>query len=424
MQKIIMKVLTAIILDSRKPLKKKQSGTAIPKAAEIYPIKLRVTFNRKQKYFPTNLSMSKMEFDSVMGKNPKGDYKRWKLQLEGLEHKAQVIIESMPVFDFDQFTKKLNNDQLVREDVYGYYDQMIADYKQKDCLGTASNYSCSKQSLKNFKPKLVFYEITVDFLERYESWLLNNGKSVSTVGIYLRPLRSVINHAIANEVLSKDFNYPFGSKSKRKYAIPTSKNTKKALENSELKRLFEYVPEAGTWHEKALDFWKFSYLANGINMKDVANLRYRDIDDDYIQFVRAKTKNTNQTSSQIRIYQTDEIKAIITKWGNPQTQPSDYIFPILKNGLSSEKQRKVIQQFIKMVNRYMKVNFEKLGINKPCTTYTARHTFSTVMKRSGANVQYISEALGHSSISTTKAYLDSFEDDTKKKMAKLLTAFD
>ena len=54
--------------------------------------------------------MSKTEFDSVMDKKPKGDNKKWKLQLEGLEHKAYVIIESMPVFDFDQFTKKLNSD--------------------------------------------------------------------------------------------------------------------------------------------------------------------------------------------------------------------------------------------------------------------------------------------------------------------------
>lgn len=68
--------------------------------------------------------MSKTEFDSVMDKKPKGDNKKWKLQLEGLEHKAYVIFESMPVFDFDQFTKKLNSDQLVREDVYGYYDQI------------------------------------------------------------------------------------------------------------------------------------------------------------------------------------------------------------------------------------------------------------------------------------------------------------
>ena len=76
-----------------------------------------------------------------------------------------------------------------------------------------------------------------------------------------------------------------------------------------------------------------------------------------------------------------------------------------------------------MVNKYMGIIAKKVGIDKPCTTYYARHSFSTVLKRSGANVQFISEALGHSSINTTKAYLDSFEDETKKEMAKALTAF-
>lgn len=420
-----MKALTAIIIDTRKPLKSIKLANSVTKTkeTETFPIKLRITFNRKQKYFSTNLSMAKAEFDLVMGKSPKGDYKKWKLQLEGLEQKAHLIIESLPVFDFDQFAKKLNSDQLVREDVYAYYDQMIDDYKQKGNLGTASNYSCSKKSLQSFKPKLLFYEVTVDFLDKYESWLLDNSKSISTVGFYLRPLRSVINHAMASDILSKEFNYPFGSKSKRKYAIPTSKNTKKSLDKSDLKKLFTYQPELGTWQDKALDFWKFSYLANGMNMKDIANLRHKDLGDDYIKFIRAKTKNTTQATTPITIYLTDDIKAIIKKWAVPKTDNSSYIFPILKAGTSPEKQREDLHQFIKMVNKYNKQTFEKLEINKPCTTYSARHSFSTIMKRSGANVQYISEALGHSSINTTKAYLDSFEDDTKKEMAKALTAF-
>lgn len=45
------------------------------------------------------------------------------------------------------------------------------------------------------------------------------------------------------------------------------------------------------------------------------------------------------------------------------------------------------------------------------TTYVARHTFATVLKRSGVNIAIISESLGHSDLSTTQIYLDSFEND-------------
>ena len=39
----------------------------------------------------------------------------------------------------------------------------------------------------------------------------------------------------------------------------------------------------------------------------------------------------------------------------------------------------------------------------------AQHTFATTLKRSGISTAVISEALGHSSEATTKAYLDKFE---------------
>ena len=57
------------------------------------------------------------------------------------------------------------------------------------------------------------------------------------------------------------------------------------------------------------------------------------------------------------------------------------------------------------------------------STYTARHSYATVLKRSGANIAFISESLGHSDLKTTENYLDSFEDDTRLKNASELTNF-
>ena len=65
----------------------------------------------------------------------------------------------------------------------------------------------------------------------------------------------------------------------------------------------------------------------------------------------------------------------------------------------------------------------KLGIDKKATTYVARHTFSTILKRSGASTEYIQEALGHADIKTTESYLDSFEKEVKKDFAGRLTSF-
>ena len=60
----------------------------------------------------------------------------------------------------------------------------------------------------------------------------------------------------------------------------------------------------------------------------------------------------------------------------------------------------------------------------PVTTYSARHSFATVLKRSGTNISYISESLGHSNLAITENYLASFERDERMKNAQLLTKFD
>jgi len=71
----------------------------------------------------------------------------------------------------------------------------------------------------------------------------------------------------------------------------------------------------------------------------------------------------------------------------------------------------------------MKIIKTKLGIEKKVTTYVARHTFSTVLKRSGVSTEFIQESLGHTDIRTTENYLDSFEINVKKEFAFKLTAF-
>lgn len=58
------------------------------------------------------------------------------------------------------------------------------------------------------------------------------------------------------------------------------------------------------------------------------------------------------------------------------------------------------------------------------TTYVARHTYATVLKRSGVNTSIISESLGHSSEKITQIYLDSFEnsqiDEAMKNLLQTL----
>ena len=70
----------------------------------------------------------------------------------------------------------------------------------------------------------------------------------------------------------------------------------------------------------------------------------------------------------------------------------------------------------------MKRIANEVGIDKNVTTYFARHSFATVLKRSGVEIPMISELLGHSSVNVTESYLDSFENEQIQKETDVLTA--
>lgn len=125
----------------------------------------------------------------------------------------------------------------------------------------------------------------------------------------------------------------------------------------------------------------------------------------------------------ITVYITEDMWRIIDHWGNRDKNPNNFIFPVLEPGLTPLRQYELVQLFVSFVNEWMRRIAEKLGINKKTTTYVARHTFSTVLKRSGASTEFIQEALGHTDLKTTENYLDSFEKEVKKEYAGRLVAF-
>jgi site-specific recombinase XerD len=99
------------------------------------------------------------------------------------------------------------------------------------------------------------------------------------------------------------------------------------------------------------------------------------------------------------------------------------MFPVLNENLSPERERQLIKQLNDVINANMKTIAKSVGLNEVVTTYAARHSFATILQRSGASTEFISEALGHSNVKTTQSYLAGFEDKSKKEMVKVLTAF-
>jgi integrase/recombinase XerD len=390
-----------------------------PKADGKCAVSIRVTFDRKKKYYPTPLSLSIDEFEKTQGAKPREPYKGTSLRLQAFEKKAADIIRNMSVFTWKGFERQY----LVNRGAKGSVFQGFADYskelREAGRIGTAVSYECAQSSLNKFDSGLKFADVTPDILRKYEAWMLSKGNSITSVGIYLRSLRTLFNNAIAEGMLTKEL-YPFG---KKKYEIPSGRNMKKALTLLDIELIYNFKADSGSMSERAKDYWIFMYLCNGINVKDLCLLKYENINGDILEFERAKTVRTKRAVEPIRVVITEDVKAIIEKWGNQNRDGKNYIFPILSNGLTPERERQLIQQLTQVINGHMKSIAKKLEITNDATTYAARHSFATILQRSGVSTEFICEALGHGNIRTTQSYLAGFEDIRKREVVKALTAF-
>ncbi len=390
------------------------------KYEDRFPIKLRITFKGERKYYGTGYDANQEEWDKINSAAASGELRKAKVELGSIEKRAQKTVESISPFSFKQFEKEFFEQRIRYESLKSAFDAYIDQLKTNEQWGTATSYQTACNALHKFKPKIALEDVDKEFLQKFEKWILEQGKSITTVGIYLRPLRAIINIAKDNGVFRPE-NYPFG---KRKYVIPTGKNIKKALAIDQIRQIFDYKTESGSPMEMAKSFWIFTYLCNGINMMDIAHLRGKDLDPRSIRFIREKTKRTTKGDPiVITASRNDYIDKILSKWAKRRILPDDYVFDIIELSDTVQVARKKIQQFTKQVNKYMKRIGEDLGFELSLTTYVARHSFATILLRSGAPMTFASQSLGHSNVITTQKYFAGFDAESQETFVKALTDF-
>jgi len=435
----------SVILDTRR-IKSKTSK---------YPLKLRVTYDRKSRYYPTIYDLKEEEFAKLGAPNTRADLKVIRGKLKEIERSAETAAKDIFPFSFADFEKEfvLNNPSFLQRKaitdvkVEGNYGYDVSQYAHRfpifkeltmpagtilvtfrsyidkllraDRIGSAVCYQTSYYSFERFRGNVRFTDVTVDYLNDYERWMLNQNYSKTTIGIYVRSLRCIFNESIEEGIVKRE-KYPFG---RRRYQVPTSRNVKKSLTLDDVSKIYYYQP-ACQQEQWAKDFWLFSYLGSGINPKDIACLKFKNIEGDYFIFERAKTeKATRSDPKPITVYITEDMRIIMDRWAIPDKNPNSYVFPILTSGLTALRQYELIELFIRSINDWLVKIRKKLKIEKRLTTYVARHTFSTVLKRSGVSTEFIQESLGHTNILTTEKYLDSFEKEVKREFVNNLTAF-
>jgi integrase/recombinase XerD len=291
------------------------------------------------------------------------------------------------------------------------------ELRETSHIGTADILRALLLSMNAFSKREVQYiDVSISWLRRFEEFMRASGKGQTTIAIYMRALRSIFNQARAIGIV-KEAQYPFG---RGRYEIQEGEGRKLALTLEQIGLIARY-DDGYEATAKYRDYWLFMYLCNGINVADFVRLRYSDIEDGEISYVRKKTEHRTKSRKAVRAIIVPQMQDIISRWGNKES-PDSFIFPILTGKESIEEQRQKAKDLTSCINRKFRSISKALGL-PPVSTYTARHSFATVLKRSGASIAYISESLGHTDLKTTENYLASFEREEREKNAALLTRF-
>lgn len=402
-------VVVSVLLDTRTVNKE---GT--------YPVKIKVYFQGKPKYYSTGVCMStKDELEEVLESKSKKNIEIQDIigkELSRILKNVDILVER-GTFSFSN----LNN--MLGKNIGGTLNEMISakikELENEEKFGTSAFYKGTLSLLKRYmKHDVPINEVTVEWLNGLEKFILKTANQ-TTVAMNMRNIRATMN--IAKQVgVIRESDYPFG---RGKYQIKEGSRKKKALNKKQLKVIAEYSDGSITT-EFYRDLWLFIYFCNGLNVADLISLKFSDIQNGEISFIRKKTKDRTRDVKRIYAAITPEMYSIINKWGN-DPKKSVYIFPFLKPGDSAWEHEKKKKNLTKLINKRMKMIGEKLNFGKT-TTYVARHTYATVLRNEGVPISIISPMLGHSSVTTTEIYLADLGSEyraQKYKPIELLKAY-
>ena len=288
-----------------------------------------------------------------------------------------------------------------------FYHSIIEELKSKGRIGNSYAYLNSYNTLRNFNKgkelNYTFSHIDVTFCRKFEDWMRSKGNQDTTLSYQLRTLRATFNKAIEAKIVARDKN-PF---TEYKLSHLNTKTIKRALSKNDILKIINVdCNNKSKVRQLAHDLFTFSYLCGGISFVDIANLTPKNIINNRLIYQRQKTHGV------INLLLTENARQIINKYADYQKQ-ADYFFPILhcKRHITPMQKNNRIHKICHQVNQELRILAKELNIQAEVTTYVARHSFASVLKKSAVNIGIISEALGHQDIKTTQIYLSRFDNE-------------
>lgn len=383
---------------------------------------LRIIKDRKPKYLSIGSSCSSALWDvkNNMPKRKHPHFHELSVLIETKRLEAQKLVIELKSeaaeYSAEEISTSLKAVSSEKQQVLQYFETATAALKKQNRVGTADIFNSTCNSLSTFRKgkDFDFSFITPSFLWKYHESLIARGVQLTTIFVYMRTFQRLVNMAKEEKMVKKTFD-PFKEFGFAKYR--KAKTRKRAISKEDIKSIGAFKAENDSALFHARNYFMFSYYCRGINFIDMAHLTWEQVRSGRLNYVRQKTKKPFtmailEPAAEILSYYKEH-------YYNGQ---DSFVFPILNpDFLEPMSVKNRCKKVLREVNASLKTIASELELSElKLTTYVARHSFATVMKRSGQSVAIISEAMGHDSESTTQIYLDSFENDVLDEATKAI----
>jgi len=256
-----------------------------------------------------------------------------------------------------------------------------------------------------------FDKIDYKLLDKFRHHLLLSGLKQNSISNYLRTIRAIYNKAIKYKIVDRA-KYPFYD-----ISIKSQRTANRAISKADIKALNNLPIEENSPSWRALKYFMLSFYLRGISFTDMAYLKNSNIISGRIHFERRKTH---------KIYSVKLFTPAEEIINNLHQMDHNYLLPILPNNIveDSLEAKRIIKQWIKTTNKYLKRLSLEINSKITITTYCSRHSFATIAKHLGYSNELIAEALGHEyGNKITNIYLDAFDANRIDEMHYEIISF-
>lgn len=376
-------------------------------------------YNHRKSWALRDLRVTKINFTKInqIGKRVTPELNDIRSKMEKYKAEALSIINVLGAdFSFEKFAELFFGKKQVLSR-QAKFSVLVDEYISCNSLSiqTQRGYRTMLNRVSEIFPSLIIGDLSEKVLLEFRN-KLKDKLTPSSITIYMRYIKAVWNFAVRKGWIS-DNNSPF-----RGIKLPTSVQKKRALHNDHIRLLKAYYTEDASV-QKAVDFFLISFYCNGINFKDMLELRSSNFIDNYIFFKRAKTRNSSSKNiPTITVGISMELKKLLDKWALIDTVKDTYVFPFLNDSMDETRRQRVIEQFIQITNKRLASVQEELRIPIKLTTYVARHSFASSIVREIKNPFIINRFLGHSTVQQSSTYVENINTNDADEAAAILSA--